>query len=109
MIGLGTIVNTAAVVVGGLLGMVLKKGIAQRFEKILMQALGLATMFIGMGGVLKYMLYMENGALSTRGTMLLVFSLVIGAIIGWLVGSVVDLYVLVGIVLTVLDFLKVIK
>ena len=84
MIGLGTIVNTAAVVVGGLLGMVLKKGIAQRFEKILMQALGLATMFIGVGGVLKYMLYIENGALSTRGTMLLVFSLVIGAIIGQL-------------------------
>lgn len=84
MIGLGTIVNTAAVVVGGLLGMALKKGIAQRFEKILMQALGLATMFIGVGGVLKYMLYLENGAMATRGTMLLIFSLVIGAIIGQL-------------------------
>lgn len=84
MIGLGTIVNTAAVIVGGLLGMALKKGIAQRFEKILMQALGLATMFIGVGGVLKYMLHLENGAMATRGTMLLIFSLVIGAIIGQL-------------------------
>lgn len=85
MIGLGTIINTAAVIVGGLLGMALKKGIAQRFEKILMQALGLATLFIGVGGVLKYMLIIENGAVSTRGTMLLIFSLVIGAILGQLI------------------------
>ena len=84
MIGLGTIINTAAVIVGGLLGMLLKKGIAQRFEKILMSALGLATLFIGVSGVLKYMLVIDGGALSTRGTMLLIFSLVIGAIIGQL-------------------------
>lgn len=85
MIGLGTLINTAAVVVGGILGLLLKNGIAKRFEKILMQALGLATMFIGIGGVLKYMLVVENGAISTRGTILLIFSLVIGAILGqWL-------------------------
>ena len=85
MIGLGTIINTAAVVVGGSLGMLLKNGIAKRFEKILMQALGLATLFIGAGGVLKYMLVVENGSLTTQGTMLLIFSLVIGCIIGqWL-------------------------
>lgn len=82
MIGLGTIVNTAAVIVGGLLGLVLKNGIAKRFEKILMQGLGLATLFIGISGVLKYMLVIENGILSTRGTMLLIFSLVIGCLLG---------------------------
>lgn len=85
MIGLGTIVNTVAVIAGGLLGMLIKNGIAKRFEKILMQALGLATIFIGAGGVLKYMLVVENGTLSTRGTMLLIFSLVIGCLLGqWL-------------------------
>lgn len=84
MIGLGTIINTAAVVVGGLMGMLLKKGIADRFEKILMQALGLSTIFIGAGGVFKYMLILENGAFDTRGTMLLIFSLVIGCVIGQL-------------------------
>lgn len=82
MIGLGTIINTAAVIIGGGLGLLLKKGAAKRFEKILMQALGLSTLFIGVGGVLKYMLVVENGALNTQGTMLLIFSLVIGAIIG---------------------------
>ncbi len=84
MIGLGTIVNTVAIIVGGLLGLLLKKGVAKRFEKILMQALGLSTIFIGAGGVLKYMLVVENGAITTRGTMLLIFSLVIGCILGQL-------------------------
>ena len=85
MIGLGTIINTAAVLVGGLLGMLLKNGVAKKFEKILMQALGLATIFVGAGGVLKYMLVVEEGGLDTQGTMLLIFSLVIGCLIGqWL-------------------------
>lgn len=85
MIGLGTIINTVAVLVGGLLGLLLKNGIAKKFESILMQSLGLATIFIGAGGVLKYMLVVENGSLNTQGTMLLIFSLVIGCMIGqWL-------------------------
>ena len=85
MIGLGTLINTAAVLVGGLLGLRLKNGIAQKFEGILMQALGLATIFLGISGVLKYMLVLENGVFSTRGEMLLIFSLVIGSLLGqWL-------------------------
>lgn len=85
MIGLGTIVNTVAVAAGGLLGLLLKNGVAKRFEKILMQGLGLATIFIGAGGVLKYMLVVENGQITTRGTMLLIFSIVIGCLLGeWL-------------------------
>ena len=85
MIGLGTIINTAAVLVGGLLGLLLKNGIPKRFETILMQALGLATVFIGTSGVLKYMLVVENGVMATRGTMLLIFSLVLGCLVGqWL-------------------------
>ncbi len=84
MIGLGTIVNTAAVVVGGLLGLLLKNSVAKRFEKILMQALGLSTIFIGAGGVFQYMLVVENGHLTTRGTILLIFSLVLGCMLGQL-------------------------
>lgn len=82
MIGLGTIVNTLAVIAGGALGLLLKNGIAKRFETILMQALGLAIIFIGAGGVFQYMLVIENGTVSTRGTMLLIFSLVLGSLLG---------------------------
>ena len=85
MIGMGTIINTVAVLAGGMLGLLLKNGIAKRFEHILMQALGLATIFLGAGGVLKYMLVVEEGVIATRGSMLLIFSLVIGCLLGqWL-------------------------
>lgn len=82
MIGMGTIANTAAVVAGGVLGNQLKNGIPQRFQNILMQSLGLATIFIGISGVLKHMLVVENGSIETRGTILLIFSLVIGCLLG---------------------------
>ena len=82
MIGLGTIINTIAVIFGGLLGIVIKKGITKRFETIMMQANGLAVIFIGISGVLKYMLVVENNFISTQGTMLMIFSLVIGSLVG---------------------------
>jgi len=82
MIGLGTLINTLAVILGGVVGILFKKGIAGRFEKILMQANGLAVIFIGISGALKYMLVVDNGSISTQGTMLLIFSLVIGSLIG---------------------------
>lgn len=82
MIGLGTIVNTIAVIIAGIIGLVFKKGISERFQIILMQANGLAVIFIGISGALKYMLTVENGEINTQGTMLLIFSLVIGSLIG---------------------------
>lgn len=82
MIGLGTILNVAAVLVGGGIGLLLRGGIPKRFENIIMQALGLSTMMIGVSGALKDILVIENGMLSTQGTMLLVLSLVMGSAVG---------------------------
>ncbi len=82
MIGLGTIVNVAAVLVGGGIGLLLRGGIKERFQKILMQALGLSTIVVGLSGTLKEMFVIENGALSTQGTLLLILSLVIGSFVG---------------------------
>ncbi len=82
MIGLGTLINTVAVILGGVLGMLLKNGISKRFEKILMQANGLAVIFIGISGVMEHMLVVEDNGISTQGTMLMIFSLVIGSLLG---------------------------
>jgi hypothetical protein len=82
MKGTGTIVNVLAVLIGGFAGMFLKKGLKERYQEILMQALGLATIFIGVSGALKGMFVIEDGAISTTGTMLMIFSLVLGSIIG---------------------------
>lgn len=82
MFGLGTIVNTLSVIVAGFVGMFLKKGFKPSIQRILMQANGLAVVFIGISGVLKQMLVIKDGSISTQGEMLLIFSLVIGSIIG---------------------------
>lgn len=82
MAGLGTIVNSLAVIVGCVAGLLIKKGISERFENIIMKALGLSTIFIGASGTLCGLLKIENGGLSTKGTMLMIFSLVIGSIFG---------------------------
>lgn len=82
MWGLGTCINTGAVIAGGLLGITLKKGIPESCKEVLMQACGVSTIFIGIGGVLSKMLVLKDGSLETQGTMLLIFSLVIGGLIG---------------------------
>lgn len=82
MIGLGTIINTLAVVVGGLIGMCLKNGLKKNLQDILMQACGVATIFIGASGTLAKMFVMQEGQISTQGTMLLIFSLVLGGLLG---------------------------
>ncbi len=85
MIGLGTLINTAAVIVGGIIGLCLKNGIKKELQNIMMQACGVATIFIGTAGALSKMLVYENGQFGTTGTMLLIFSLVIGSAVGhWL-------------------------
>ena len=82
MVGTGTIVNVAAVIIGGGIGMLVRGGIKQRFQDILMQALGLSTLFIGVSGALKGMFTVNGEGLETGGTMVLILSLVLGALIG---------------------------
>ena len=82
LIGLGTLVNTAAVLAGSGIGLFLKGGLKKRFQDTLMQGLGLATMFIGAGGAMKGMLVVSGKGLDTKGTMVLILSLVIGALLG---------------------------
>ena len=50
---LGTIVNAAAILVGGTLGLLLKKGIPERVSGGIMQGLGLIVIYIGISGMLK--------------------------------------------------------
>lgn len=82
MTGLGTVINAAAVVAGGLLGLKLKNGIKQNLQDIMMQACGVATIFIGGSGALSKMLVFQDGKFETQGTMLLIFSLVLGSLLG---------------------------
>ncbi|NLG03510.1 MAG: DUF554 domain-containing protein [Clostridia bacterium] len=82
MIGTGTIINSAAVVIGGLIGLKIKGGLKPRFHDTLMQALGLSVIFIGISGAMEGILKITNEGLSAKGTMGMVVALVIGALLG---------------------------
>lgn len=82
MPGLGTLINTLAVIAGGVLGLFLKKGLQSRVQDILMKASGIAVIFIGVSGGLSYMLTVEGSSIQTRGALLLIFSLTLGSLAG---------------------------
>lgn len=81
MHGLGTIVNVAAIVVGGLVGLLGGRRIPERLQKTLMSAMGVSVLFVGVSGALSQMLRAEGGALTVQGTMM-ILSLAIGAVLG---------------------------
>lgn len=85
MIGLGTIINTAAIVVGGLVGLVAKGFLKERFQKILMVAMALSIIAMSLSDIVARMLTFGDGKFSTHGTYMVIFSLVIGVIVGELI------------------------
>lgn len=83
MILAGTIVNTAAVIIGGGLGLLVKKKLPKTFQDSLMKTLGVAVIFLGIAGAMTGLLkYNENGTWETTGTMLMILSLALGTVIG---------------------------
>lgn len=82
MRGTGTIVNVLAVLAGGSVGLFLKNGLKERYQQIMMQALGLCTIFIGISGALKGMFRVVGSFVEIRGSMLMIVSLVIGSLAG---------------------------
>lgn len=50
---IGTLVNTAAIMAGGTVGLLLKKGIQERYKTTIMQAIGLSVVLVGVQSALK--------------------------------------------------------
>ena len=82
MIGLGTIINTAAIVGGGLVGLLFGRFLSEQRQDALSKACGVSTLFIGLGGALEGMLSVKGAALVSGGTMKIVLCLILGALIG---------------------------
>ncbi len=68
---LGTLINTLAILIGGSIGLLLHRNLPQRITRIVFQAIGLFTLALGL-----------SMALKTDETLLVIFSLVLGAIMG---------------------------
>lgn len=82
MLGLGTIINVIAIIVGSTLGILLHKIIPSRLQNTVISGVGLSVCFVGISGVVSKMLVPNAGGFDTKDTMLMVASLVIGAFIG---------------------------
>ena len=68
---IGTIVNVLAIVAGGSLGLILNKNFPEKIKAIVFQAIGLFTIVIGL-----------QMAIKTDNPLIMVFSLIIGGMIG---------------------------
>ncbi|MBQ9936832.1 MAG: DUF554 domain-containing protein, partial [Oscillospiraceae bacterium] len=82
---MGTIINTAAVVLGAFLGLILNRRVNKALLDNIMKAVGVSVMFIGISGALTGMLKIQNGKIDSTGAMLLIISLVLGTLIGELI------------------------
>ena len=70
----GTLVNTLTVIIGSSIGLIFKKAIPEKLTNAVMTAIGLCTIAIGIGGIIK-----------GQNQLVMVISLVIGTIVGTLI------------------------
>ena len=82
MVGLGTIINSAAIIVGGVFGLLFGKILNERIQDSLQKASGICVLFIGIAGAMEGMLKLSGSSLSAGRSMLIVASLALGALIG---------------------------
>ena len=82
MFGLGTIINTLAIIVGGVLGGLFGKLLKERHQDSLCKVCGVCTLFIGIAGALEEMLTVDGTSIISGNFLLIIGCLAIGALIG---------------------------
>ncbi len=70
---LGVLINTATVIVGSIIGLLIKKGISEKISSAIMTVIGLCTIVLGI-----------QGALEISNALIMIVSLVIGTLLGML-------------------------
>ncbi|MBQ9988741.1 MAG: DUF554 domain-containing protein [Clostridia bacterium] len=79
----GTLVNAAAVIVGGAIGLLFKSRIKAGFQSGVQKAIGVSIFCVGLAGLMANMLSQNaDGTLASSGELLLIVSLVLGALAG---------------------------
>ena len=86
MIGLGALINSAAVALGGLAGHFAGKLFRKEQQDALVMACGISTLFIAVAGAMQGMLTIDGGKLVSGKAMLVVLCLAAGTVIGELLG-----------------------
>lgn len=86
MIGLGTIINSTSIVVGGVIGHFAGKLFKTDQQESLNKACGISVLFIAIAGAMEGMLKISDSEISSGRSMLVVLCLALGTIIGELIG-----------------------
>lgn len=86
MIGLGTLINSAAIVAGGMLGHVTGRLFKPEQQESLSKTCGISVLFIAIAGAMQGMLSIDGSALVSGKSMMVVLCLAIGTVVGELIG-----------------------
>ena len=81
----GTIINTAAVLAGGVCGHFFGKLLKPRFQQTLTQACGVSTLFLSIAGAIRYLIPLDEKSLPGGGSMLIIACVALGGLLGELV------------------------
>ena len=82
MFGLGTLINAAAIVLGGILGAFFGKFLKETYQDTLSKVCGVSVLFISISGALEGMLRLEEASLVSQGGLLCTVCLALGALVG---------------------------
>ena len=82
MPGLGTVINTIGIILGGIGGLLFGRLLTERHQDTLTKACGICVLFIGISGALEGMLAIDGGALSSGRSVLVIACIAPGALIG---------------------------
>lgn len=85
MIGLGTIINTVGIIIGGIFGFLFRKVLSERIQDTLRKAVGIAVLFIGISGALEGILVVKDGVVGTQHVLLVVVCMALGGLLGEIV------------------------
>ncbi len=79
---MGTLLNVIGILAGGMAGLLFGRFLLPRYQETLMMATGTAVLFVGIGGAIRHMLVYSNGAFTLQGTVMMIVSLALGAVLG---------------------------
>lgn len=82
MFGLGTIINVAGILIGGLSGFLFGKFLKERHQETLQVTCGICVIFIGICGALEGMLTVKDNTITSGKSLLIIACLAVGALIG---------------------------
>ncbi len=82
MIGIGTIINSAAIACGGIIGLLGGRFMKPRYQETIQRTCGICVLFIGIAGAMEKMLRVSGSTLSSGYSVFITVCMVLGALMG---------------------------